>query len=57
MDPTQIGIIGLVLLLVLLLSGVPIPAALGLLSILGIASITGWKAALSLAATAAFELF
>jgi len=56
MDPTQIGIIGLVLLLVSLLSGVPIPAALGLLSILGIASIIGWKAALSLAATAPFEI-
>lgn len=56
MDPTQIGIFGLLFLLLLLLSGVPISATLGLLSIVGIASISGLKPALSLAATAPFAI-
>jgi C4-dicarboxylate transporter DctM subunit len=56
MDPTYVGILGIAVMLVMLLSGVPIPAVLALVGIFGIASITGWKAALSLAGTAPFEI-
>lgn len=55
MDPLQIGLIGIAVMLVALMLGVPIAAVLGLVGIFGTAAIIGWKAALGLAAMTPFH--
>ena len=55
MDPTLIGLIGLTVMLIALLFGVPIAAILGIIGLLGMAALAGWQAALSMAATAPFH--
>ncbi|MBW1692466.1 MAG: TRAP transporter large permease subunit [Deltaproteobacteria bacterium] len=55
MDPFQIGLIGLAIMVVALLLGVPVAAVLGLLGVFGTAAIIGWDGALSVATTVPFE--
>jgi len=55
MEPTQIGILAFTGLLVLLLASVPIGFAMGISGLLGTAAIIGFKPALALFGTTAFE--
>jgi len=56
MDPTMIGGIGIILLLVMMAMGFHIAVCMGVVGIIGFTVLVGFKAALYLAATQAFTV-
>ncbi|MBN2469017.1 MAG: TRAP transporter large permease [Deltaproteobacteria bacterium] len=55
MDPIWIGVCGIGVMIVGLLASVPVAAALGIVSLVGMATIAGWQGALGMIAVASFN--